>query len=191
MRTRFERLCLFQDWDFPTFTIDPLIKLPGWNVANIKFKLCCIAFEIKGKWFAYGLVGMVLLIDTWMWKNQVFYEPLRYGQYTDGRDFIYSITDREFIATANATAMSFPYRKLNDLFQYDEKMNSKFKEYSMISKIGAWFPVCMAFLAFLILGIKFSREDKKDMLIKKKREGIQRRKKRVEEMRKRAGIGLV
>ena len=35
-----------------------------------------------GKWFNYGLLVLVLILDLNMWKNQILYKPEYYGQYT-------------------------------------------------------------------------------------------------------------
>ena len=48
--------------------------------------------EISGKWFNYGIIFIVMILDLNMWKNQIFYNPLEYGQYTDaeGRFEVYA-----------------------------------------------------------------------------------------------------
>ena len=63
------------------------IKLPGVNTGSIKFKIPewltkNMEIHITGKWFQYGILFIVLLLDLNMWKNQIFYEPILYGQYT-------------------------------------------------------------------------------------------------------------
>jgi hypothetical protein len=35
-----------------------------------------------GKWFNYGIIVLVMLLDLNMWKNQIFYNPKDFGQYT-------------------------------------------------------------------------------------------------------------
>ncbi len=37
---------------------------------------------VSGKWFNYGIIFIVLILDLNMWKNQIFYSPFEYGQYT-------------------------------------------------------------------------------------------------------------
>jgi len=92
-----------QDWEFPHFAGALDIKLPGLNTDNIEFHLpsCCgikpIEVYITGKWFNYGIIFLVMILDLNMWKNQIFYEPLRYGQYVDGEGFIYTISDKQFL----------------------------------------------------------------------------------------------
>ena len=67
------------------------IKLPGMNSDNMGFKLqkCCglkdedLEINITGKWFNYGIIFIVMILDLNMWKNQLFYKPFDFGQYTD------------------------------------------------------------------------------------------------------------
>ena len=43
--------------------------------------LLCKFFS--GKWFNYGIIFLVMLLDLNMWKNQIFYNPSDYAQYYD------------------------------------------------------------------------------------------------------------
>ena len=38
--------------------------------------------KLSGKWFNYGIIILVMIFDLNMWKNQIFYYPEAYGQYT-------------------------------------------------------------------------------------------------------------
>lgn len=38
--------------------------------------------SFPGKWFNYGIIFLVMIFDLNMWKNQIFYFPEYYGQYT-------------------------------------------------------------------------------------------------------------
>ena len=38
--------------------------------------------KLSGKWFNYGIIFLVMIFDLNMWKNQIFYYPEAYGQYT-------------------------------------------------------------------------------------------------------------
>jgi len=40
---------------------------------------------IEGKWFNYGVVFIVMVFDLYQWKNQIYYQPWLYGQYTDSQ----------------------------------------------------------------------------------------------------------
>ncbi|XP_014664882.1 PREDICTED: transmembrane protein 117-like [Priapulus caudatus] len=93
-------LILIQDWDFPHFESSNLdIKLPGLNVASIKFRVpACVrnkfwTVHISGKWFNYGVIILVMCLDLNMWINQVIYAPRKYGQYTGPQHEIYTATD--------------------------------------------------------------------------------------------------
>ena len=41
-----------------------------------------------GKWFNYGLLVLVLILDLNMWKNQILYKPEYYGQYTGKKNSV-------------------------------------------------------------------------------------------------------
>ena len=41
-----------------------------------------------GKWFNYGLLVLVLILDLNMWKNQILYKPEYYGQYTGKNKYV-------------------------------------------------------------------------------------------------------
>jgi hypothetical protein len=38
-------------------------------------------YSPTGKWFNYGVILVVMILDLNMWKNQFFYQPEDYGQY--------------------------------------------------------------------------------------------------------------
>nr|CAD7457635.1 unnamed protein product [Timema tahoe] len=73
-------LIVMQDWDFPHFTTTLHVNLPGFSVATLQWKYAEV--DITGKWFNYGINVMVMLLDLNMWKNQIFYDPRDFGQYT-------------------------------------------------------------------------------------------------------------
>ncbi len=47
------------------------------SIINFPFNL------FVGKWFNYGIIFIVMILDMNMWKNQMFYKPYNYGQYED------------------------------------------------------------------------------------------------------------
>ena len=63
-------------------------------------EICCWGMEdwdysgfiITGKWFNYGIMFCVMVLDMNNFKNQVLYDPQLYGQYTDNDTYIWSIT---------------------------------------------------------------------------------------------------
>ena len=38
---------------------------------------------VVGKWFNYGIIFLVMILDLNMWKNQIFYAPVDYAQSAD------------------------------------------------------------------------------------------------------------
>lgn len=39
--------------------------------------------HIHGKWVNYSVLLSVMVLDLYQWKNQIYYQPQDYGQYTD------------------------------------------------------------------------------------------------------------
>lgn len=71
---------VMQDWDFPHFTNTLDVNLPGFYKHMVDFQ--SVELQISGKWFNYGIIFLVMIFDLNMWKNQIFYYPDYYGQYT-------------------------------------------------------------------------------------------------------------
>ncbi|XP_076328958.1 transmembrane protein 117-like isoform X2 [Tachypleus tridentatus] len=97
---------VMQDWDFPHFVCDLDIKLPGMHVASFKYRMfqkyvsiSDVVFHITGKWFNYGIIVFVMILDLNMWKNQIFYSPNVYGQYIGPTNKIYTVDDQEVLKT--------------------------------------------------------------------------------------------
>jgi len=78
-------IIVMQDWDFPHFTSTIDVNLPGFSTHTLHWKYAKLSFT--GKWFNYGIIFMVMILDLNMWKNQLFYAPQDYGQYigTEGK----------------------------------------------------------------------------------------------------------
>ena len=53
------------------------------NIHCIKELNFHLFLQVTGKWFQYGVLFIVMLLDLNMWKNQILYDPLTYGQYTN------------------------------------------------------------------------------------------------------------
>ena len=157
---------------------------------------------ITGKWFNYGIIFIVMILDLNMWKNQIFYEPFTYGQYTDSEGYIYTVSDRQFLRWGNKTLMTYEWRwshvnpKTNRTYGLEDvRMNSKYKGYSLTLKGIAFVPSIVAFCVFGYLVWLFGSEENPDeVLVRRYRRDIRyhrqmkrlRKKKRLEESKQRA-----
>ena len=140
------------------------IKLPGLNTGNFHFHVPGGDIHITGKWFNYGIIFIVMILDLNMWKNQIFYEPFVYGQYTDNEDYIYTVSDREFLANATKETLSYAWRWTNvnpvtnkTYGLEDHKMNSRYIGVPLSVKGTAFIPSLLAFALFGILIKYFSK----------------------------------
>ena len=140
------------------------IKLPGLNTGNFHFHIPGGDIRISGKWFNYGIIFIVMILDLNMWKNQIFYEPFVYGQYTDDQDYIYTVTDRDFLANATEETLSYAWRwsHVNPLTNetyglQDPKMNSRYFGVPLSVKGTAFIPSLFSFALFGILVKYFSK----------------------------------
>ena len=146
------------------------IKLPGINTAHIHFKIpACLRKEhwnvhITGKWFNYGILLMVMILDLNMWKNQIFYKPYDFGQYTGPNDKIYSVQDAAFLATKNKTTLTYAWRWSNpspnsSYGMTDILINSRFRNKPLALKGTAFIPCLLAFVVFGVFIWLFGRSD--------------------------------
>ena len=140
------------------------IKLPGLNTGNFHFHIPGGDIRISGKWFNYGIIFIVMILDLNMWKNQIFYEPFVYGQYTDYQDYIYTVTDRDFLANATEETLSYAWRwshvnpVTNETYGLrDPKMNSRYFGVPLSVKGTAFIPSLFCFALFGILVKYFSK----------------------------------
>ena len=148
------------------------IKLPGVDTASFYLRLPRFCkkenwnVHITGKWFNYGIIMLVIILDLNMWKNQIFYDPFTFGQYTNTDGYIYSITDQAFINSANESVLSYKWRSENinpvtnkSYHQADPHMNSKFLNFPLSLKAIAFIPSIAAFLTFGGLIWRYGREE--------------------------------
>lgn len=172
-------LIVMQDWDFPHFVCDLDIKLPGMHVASFKFNLFQkyvnipdVVFHITGKWFNYSIIVFVMILDLNMWKNQIFYTPADYGQYTAPDHKVYTVTDLKVLATGNASMWTYEYRvnhidpRTNrSLLEGDMSMNSRYLGYPLSVKGMAFVPSLIGFAMFGILTYLYGRFAAKSYLV--------------------------
>ncbi|XP_035825513.1 transmembrane protein 117 [Aplysia californica] len=165
---------VMQDWDFPHFISAIDIKLPGLNMAHIRFEIPKLLkkveywqVHISGKWFNYGILFIVIILDLNMWKNQIFYSPFDYGQYVDSEGRIHTVTDRFSLDNANESILTFDYRNVTinpDTGQRyilgDTMMNARYNGYSMGLKGMAFVPSIAVFLLFGIFVWIYGRRPK-------------------------------
>ena len=109
---------------------------------------------------------LVIILDLNMWKNQIFYDPFTFGQYTDSEGYIYSVQDQSFLNTANQTMLSYDWRSQNinpatnkSYFKTDPRMNSKYLNFTLALKGIAFIPSIVAFLTFGTLIWRYGREE--------------------------------
>ena len=141
-----------------------------------------------------------MILDLNMWKNQIFYEPFAYGQYTDSEGYIYTVSDQQFLRWGSRTLMTYEWRwnhinpKTNKTYGLEDvRMNSKYKGYSLTLKGIAFFPSIFAFCVFGYLVWLFGQEENPDeVLVRRYRRDIRlhrqmkrlRKKQRLEERTK-------
>uniref|UniRef100_A0A1B6CIG3 Transmembrane protein 117 n=2 Tax=Clastoptera arizonana TaxID=38151 RepID=A0A1B6CIG3_9HEMI len=154
-------LIMMQDWDFPHFTTTLHINLPGFSVATLEWKYAEV--HLTGKWFNYGLIFMVMLLDLNMWKNQIFYYPSKFGQYTDTYNKIHTVSDQSLLQTGNRSIWTWESRsKINETtklpyYEDDMKMNSRYMNYPLLIKCTAVIPSVIAVSLFVTIVSLYGR----------------------------------
>lgn len=121
-------------------------------------------FISLGKWFNYGILFIVILLDLNMWKNQIFYFPYDYGQYIDVYGRIYTVEDSFSLMYANESILTFEYRNgtVNNAtgkwyILGDTMMNARYNGYPMALKGLAFVPSIAIFLVFGIMIFIYGR----------------------------------
>jgi hypothetical protein len=107
-----------------------------------------------------------MLLDLNMWKNQIFYNPLDFGQYTGPEDKIYSVMDQWSLDHyKNETVYSYEWR-LNNVdpitnqtyITADFRTNSRFRYKPMPIRGLAFIPSLLVLVMFGVLIYIFGRE---------------------------------
>ena len=118
----------------------------------------------SGKWFNYGVIFLVMILDLNMWKNQMFYEPFEYGQYIGPNHRIHTVHDQEVLRTHNITMLSYEWRSTNwndetnaTYIESDMVMNTQYFGSKLSSKGMAFIPSLLAFVCFGIFLWYFGR----------------------------------
>ncbi|KPP69844.1 transmembrane protein 117-like, partial [Scleropages formosus] len=159
----FDLLIVMQDWEFPHFMGDLDMNLPGLSTTQVKVRLpvCKSIFKeeyhihITGKWFNYGIIFLVLILDLNMWKNQIFYKPYEYGQYVGPGEKIYTVEDPDTLGDFNRSTLTWAWRSTNvdpstnrTYAQHDMFLHSRFVGASLDVKCLAFIPSLAAFVLF-------------------------------------------
>uniref|UniRef100_A0A8C2G505 Transmembrane protein 117 n=1 Tax=Cyprinus carpio TaxID=7962 RepID=A0A8C2G505_CYPCA len=159
----FDLLIIMQDWEFPHFMGDLDMNLPGLSTTQLKIKLPVgkrifkdeYHIHITGKWFNYGIIFMVLILDLNMWKNQIFYKPYEYGQYVGPGEKIYTVEDPETLRNFNRSTLTWEWRSTNTdpltnqtYVQRDMFLHSRYVGASLDVKSLAFIPSLAAFVVF-------------------------------------------
>ncbi|GLH07127.1 Uncharacterized protein GBIM_12655 [Gryllus bimaculatus] len=154
-------LIVMQDWDFPHFTTTLHVNLPGFSVATLQWKYAEV--DVTGKWFNYGIIFLVMLLDLNMWKNQIFYDPRDFGQYTGPDDKVRTINDPEILEKANASLWTWEVRSQIDVktnlpyHEQDMQMNSRYMNYPLSVKWTAFIPSGIGLIMFVALVSLYGR----------------------------------
>ncbi|KAI4905661.1 hypothetical protein NFI96_011348 [Prochilodus magdalenae] len=159
----FDLLIVMQDWEFPHFMGDLDMNLPGLSTTQLKFKLpvCKRIFKeeyhihITGKWFNYGIIFLVLILDLNMWKNQIFYKPYEYGQYVGPGEKIYTVEEPDTLSDFNRSTLTWDWRSTNidprtnlTYIHRDMFLHSRYIGTSLDVKCLAFIPSLAAFVLF-------------------------------------------
>ncbi|XP_029473157.1 transmembrane protein 117-like [Rhinatrema bivittatum] len=159
----FDLLIVMQDWEFPHFMGDVDVNLPGLPTAHLQLRLPRLQrifkeeyhIHITGKWFNYGIIFLVLILDLNMWKNQIFYKPPAYGQYIGPGKKIYTVKDSESLQNLNRTTLSWEWRSNNtnpntnqSYVNGDMFLHSRYIGTSLNVKCLAFIPSLLAFVLF-------------------------------------------
>ncbi|XP_045119048.1 transmembrane protein 117-like isoform X2 [Portunus trituberculatus] len=155
-------LIVMQDWDFPHFTSTIDVNLPGFSTYILRWKYAKIS--VTGKWFNYGIIFMVMILDLNMWKNQLFYSPGPYGQYIDPNSSkVYTVEDPVFISEGNESMWTWKARSEIDnatgrpYLEADMDMNSRYMDYSLSVKCTAFIPNILGFIMLFTLVSLYGR----------------------------------
>lgn len=107
-----------------------------------------------------------MILDINMWKNQIFYDPFTFGQYTDSEGYIYTVSNTTFVEHANKTTLSYEWRSrrinpsTNRTYNQDDmRMNSKYLDFSLGVKGLAFIPSIAAFIVFGLLVWFYGRDE--------------------------------
>ena len=104
-----------------------------------------------------------MICDLNMWKNQIFYNPANYGQYTGIDDKIRTVSDKRILQTKNASLWTWDARNRIDektgkaYYEEDMVMNSRYMGYPLSAKWTAFIPSVIGMILFVTLITLYGR----------------------------------
>lgn len=129
----------------------PCLSVKDSPVGNL-IEVTCL---IIGKWFNYGIIFLVLILDLNMWKNQIFYKPYEYGQYVGPGEKIYTVEEPETLRNFNHSTLTYEWRSTNidprtnlTYVERDMFLHSRYTGASLDVKCLAFIPSLAAFVLF-------------------------------------------
>lgn len=138
-------------WAWPNHPGNMLLKTQKCPQPVTLGHVCVVA----GKWFNYGIIFLVLILDLNMWKNQIFYRPYEYGQYVGPGDKIYTVEEPETLVNFNRSTLTYEWRSTNidpntnrSYVEQDMFLHSRYAGSSLDVKCLAFIPSLAAFVLF-------------------------------------------
>lgn len=92
---------------------------------------------MKGKWFTYSLLGCLLFIDCYLYKNQVAYRPKNYNQYIDTASYIICCFDDNKNQTTEESRINARYMRYDEDITYGVSL----------------FMICSSLIFSIVIGI--------------------------------------
>lgn len=124
-------------------------------ISEMVCNLIDVTCLVTGKWFNYGIIFLVLILDLNMWKNQIFYKPYEYGQYVGPGEKIYTVEEPETLGDFNHSTLTYEWRSTNadpntnlSYVERDMFLHSRYVGASLDVKCLAFIPSLAAFVLF-------------------------------------------
>lgn len=122
---------------------------------TMQFNANITIFLHSGKWFNYGIIFLVLILDLNMLKNQIFYKPYEYGQYVGPGEKIFTVEEPDTLSNFNRSTLTYDWRSTNvdpgtNLTYVDRDMflHSRYVGASLDIKCLVFIPSLAAFVLF-------------------------------------------
>lgn len=95
-----------------------------------------------------------MMLDLNMWKNQIIYYPLDYGQYVGPKSKVISITDQSSIETMSKWSFELRKRMINletnrTFFEDDLKIEARYTGSAWIIKATSLIPILIGMKRFV------------------------------------------